>query len=339
MKRFIWTKEKCKEEASKYSSKKEFFKESRSAYNASLKNHWLNDYNWLIDGKVKWIYKTCKEEAKKYSSRNEFRKGSRGAYLAACKNNWLKDYDWFKERFIWTKERCFEEAKKYSLKGEFSKGSRSAYCAALRNNWIDDYFWLKEAGLYKNDHIYSYEFTDLKSVYVGRTVEPLRRDYDHRTRKDTVSSFTKEHNIPIPKMKILEEGITVKEGKVKEGIWKDKYEKEGWIILNKVKTGGVGSFASKWTYKRCYEEAKNYSSRKKFQKGNQSAYNVALKNNWLDDYKWFEERFIWTKEKCYKEAKKYFSRYKFKKGSRGAYLVAWKNKWLDEFFPKIPLAS
>ena len=38
-----WTKEKCKEEAIKYKTKKEFEKNSKSGYNASWKNGWLDE--------------------------------------------------------------------------------------------------------------------------------------------------------------------------------------------------------------------------------------------------------------------------------------------------------
>lgn len=39
-----------------------------------------------------------------------------------------------------------------------------------------------------------------------------------------------------------------------------------------------------WTYKTCMEESKKYMSRGEFCKGNGSAYKVALKNGWLDDF-------------------------------------------------------
>jgi len=41
-----------------------------------------------------------------------------------------------------------------------------------------------------------------------------------------------------------------------------------------------------WDYEKCKEESKKYTGRKEFQKGNSSAYNTSLKNNWLDDFTW-----------------------------------------------------
>ena len=43
----IWTEEKCREEASRYSEMKAFRTKSTEAYNAALKHHWLQNYTWL----------------------------------------------------------------------------------------------------------------------------------------------------------------------------------------------------------------------------------------------------------------------------------------------------
>ena len=383
----IWTKERCKEEAMKYSLKYEFQKGNQSAYRVARKNNWLNNYDWFINGNVKWTYEKCFGEAMKYSSKIEFCKGNESAYRAARKNKWLDDYKWFTSKFIWTKEKCRKEASKYLSRGEFRKGNMGAYLAAWKNKWLDEFYeeskrkgrgywtyercfeeaskyssrnkfqkgsgsaydvarrnkWLDE--FYKEKHnlndprcVYSYEFIteSIKAVYVGITYmwRIKIRDNEHRTRKDSVSSFAKKYNIPIPEVKILEEGITI-ESKNKEDEWLDKkYRKEGsWIILNKAKGGSLGS-SRIWTYKTCFEEAKKYSSRNEFSNGSGGAYYVACKNKWLDDYNWFTSKFIWTKERCKEEAKKYSSRYEFYKRNGSAYSAALKNKWLDEFYGK-----
>lgn len=45
-----------------------------------------------------------------------------------------------------------------------------------------------------------------------------------------------------------------------------------------------GRKPSKWNYVSCRKEAKKYKNRGQFQKGNDSAYKVSLKNNWLDEF-------------------------------------------------------
>lgn len=54
-----------------------------------------------------------------------------------------------------------------------------------------------------------------------------------------------------------------------------------WLESNRLPNGY-------WDYEHCYEEAKKYSCLSEFERSNGSAYNVALKNGWLDDYTWFE---------------------------------------------------
>jgi hypothetical protein len=85
----------------------------------------------------------------------------------------------------------------------------------------------------------------------------------------------------------------------------------------------------------CYEEAKKYKNRRRFQKGSMGAYMKALKNGWLNDYTWFEENKkpngYWNQETCYEEAKKYNSRSEFGKHSVRAYELALANGWIDEY--------
>lgn len=95
----------------------------------------------------------------------------------------------------------------------------------------------------------------------------------------------------------------------------------------------------KWTYETCYNEALKYKTRWDFGKGNHTAYQVASKNKWLDDYHWFVKSTPvvkprkWTYESCKKTASECSSRSEFVKKYKGAYEVCRKNGWLDEFIP------
>lgn len=87
----------------------------------------------------------------------------------------------------------------------------------------------------------------------------------------------------------------------------------------------------KWDYKSVKEEASKYKSRKEFWKGSNSAYDVARKNGWLDE--WFGHLYkSWDYDSVKEESSKYKSRTEFAKGNESAYRVALKNGWLDEFF-------
>ena len=89
-----------------------------------------------------------------------------------------------------------------------------------------------------------------------------------------------------------------------------------------------------WNYETCYQEAKKYNSRNEFKKGCHSAYEVARKNGWLDNYTWFTEKKkcnYWNYETCYQEAQKYNSKSELYNGCQSAYDVARKNGWLDNY--------
>ncbi len=88
----------------------------------------------------------------------------------------------------------------------------------------------------------------------------------------------------------------------------------------------------KWNRESCYDEAQKYTSKNEFQIGSNSAYNVAWKNGWLDDYTWFKTpSIIWDYDTCYEEAKKYKTRAEFQRSNQSAYNAALKNGWLDDY--------
>ena len=90
----------------------------------------------------------------------------------------------------------------------------------------------------------------------------------------------------------------------------------------------------KWYYDSVKEEASKYKSRNEFAKGKRGAYNVALKNGWLDDFDWLvkPKKVKWYYDSVKEEASKYKSRGEFQKRCGYAYEVARINGWLDEWF-------
>ena len=90
----------------------------------------------------------------------------------------------------------------------------------------------------------------------------------------------------------------------------------------------------KWTYETCKQIASEFTTLKDFRCKYPSAYSVAKKNGWTNDYEWLrvsKNHGYWTYEKCYEEAKKYETRKQFQVGSGSAYDKALKEKWLDDY--------
>ena len=144
---YIWTKEKCKEEALKYNTKKEYLEKS-SSYFSAYKNKWLNEIcSHMIElkrPKNYWSYERCLQEAENKKTKKEFRK-SFSAYSISLQNNWIDDIyskmNWTKKQksnhFYNNYDNCLNEAKKYKISTDFIKKSSSAYKHVVDNNFIE----------------------------------------------------------------------------------------------------------------------------------------------------------------------------------------------------------
>ena len=238
------------------------------------------------------------------------------------------------------KDTTFEESKKYSSRTEFYKGSFGAYRVSKKNGWLNEMTWLNRRNVYKDpvDNVYRYYFENENAVYVGRTIYLELRDQQHRTReKDTVYKFAKEHNTEIPKIEVLEEGLTVLQGAEREDYWEKHYRNKGFTIINKQPCGSLGLMCrGKWSKEKCFEEAKKYKTKSEFRKNASYACEISTKNGWINEMNWIHTvnqhpNGYWrNKENFIKEAKKYNSKKELEKGCLAAYSAGRKYGYLDE---------
>jgi len=144
-----WTKDRCIEEALKYTTRSGLEAGSSGAYNAALQNGWMDDICGHMEEKKKpagyWNRDRCAEEALKYTTRQAFSNDSGGSYNVSRRNGWLDDIcghmeERRKPNGYWTKERCAEEALKYTTRCAFRVDNGGAYRIALSNGWLDELF-------------------------------------------------------------------------------------------------------------------------------------------------------------------------------------------------------
>lgn len=349
-----WNYDTCYEEALKYISKTKFRKKSITAYCIARDCGWLTEYKWLRNYENLYNHDECFAEAKKYKYYNDFRANSHQYYMVARKRGWLKEFTWLIKEPTephnkkWNYDTCYAEAKKYTTKTAFGKGSSGAYDVARRNGWLSDYIWFPDFSLSdaKVDSVYCYFFQEYNAVYVGRTLMYRQhlRDLEHNNdEKDSVFKFALSNNCVIPKMHILEENLTIQQGREQEDNWRRQFELEGRIILNKAatgaKSGSIGSLArGKWTFEKAYKIAQAFQTVNEMCEEYEYLYRLSKVRGWLDKFDWFrgqeikiEKQTKWTFETCKKEALKYNSRSEFLKHSRGAYDKAKECGWLNEF--------
>jgi predicted GIY-YIG superfamily endonuclease/isopentenyldiphosphate isomerase len=142
------SKEICQIEALKYKTRNEFCIKSAGAYNACVKNKWLNVVcSHMTSPQLPSGYwnnkERCLTEALKYKTRKEFGVKSHSAYAASLKNKWLDEICSHMEyicrpKYYWTKELCQIEALKYSSLTEFRIKSTTVYNKCQQNKWLVD---------------------------------------------------------------------------------------------------------------------------------------------------------------------------------------------------------
>lgn len=300
-------------------------------------------------GMVKrYTYEMCMEIARKCKTPTEFRRVNPSARNVALKHGWMKDYTWFVDGRKnqgprkWTPEKCIAEAKKYTRKVDFMHKSPGAYHAAVNMNLLSTFTWFEncainlEHGRIYCVYRYVFSFENKKHVYIGLTMRPVVRDRRHREGDSSVFDFSKKTGLPIPKMEILEKNLTQLEAREKEDALIAAHKSDGFIILNRAKTGkmigSVGGMHQKWGKAACRREAQKYKSRGDFQHGSPSAYQAALMKHWLDEYTWFEvvHHHAWTHDEFIEEAKKYKSITEFSRGNNGAAIAGRLRGWMEE---------
>ena len=94
----------------------------------------------------------------------------------------------------------------------------------------------------KLDNIYIYLWEEFNTIYIGRTVNPKSRHYQHRHREvEKTYQFSSEHHVEHPKMIIIENDLTIEEGVEREKYWINYYRESGlYNVLNKLDGGQVG---------------------------------------------------------------------------------------------------
>lgn len=135
---YKWTKNKVFEEAKKYSSRLDFSKGCKTAYNKAVAENWLDEMEWLSLKTTKWTKELVIKESKKYDSVSNFMKKSIGAYMFAKRNGFLNELEFKQMVTTWTKEKVLEVRSQCKNISEFGKKYIGAYAFAKRNGFLNE---------------------------------------------------------------------------------------------------------------------------------------------------------------------------------------------------------
>ena len=170
MSKRVYTYEEVKEIAGRYDSLAEFTNNHFCAYEAALRNGWLESFTHLKRNRVHTV-ESILDECKKFNSYKEFISSDKSIYntfLNFYNNNKINDEDlpWkvTKRTNVWDYNACYNEAMKYDSRFHFKNGSRAAYNKAMKEKWLDDYTWFV-----KSESKYTYDVCkELASKYNSR---------------------------------------------------------------------------------------------------------------------------------------------------------------------------
>lgn len=282
----------------------------------------------------KWTYETCKKAVEKCASKKELREKYPSASTIIYNNGWKELLDELDGRREHTKEECMEAALKCKTLVEFKRDYNKEYRSSYRNGWLAEFTWLEKNVPEKNVCIYSYVFPTLKTIYIGLTNNPKRRDSEHRGKdgNSAVFKFTQEHNIQVPKMTILKSGLPADpDGRYWEDYYVKKYKTDGWNVLNIAKTGAtasIGTNAIKWSPDLIWEEVYKYNIFTDFVNlTKNTAYRAARNFDMLSEIRTYYGLEIlqcikWTPDLIWEEVCKYNSYKNFRTQSKKAWGAA-----------------
>ena len=353
LKNGYWTKEKCIQEAKRFSSIKEWRKNSESSYQTACRNKWNDECAAHLTRNLSkpWTLERCIIDARSYTSKRQWDKNSSGAYQAARVNGWLQQccgHMTSKRHKYWNLELCLHEAQKYATRKEWESSHKASYSASRKYGWYrqcvahmvasirvisksQEVYWtfdrcLASAKKYTNRTLWFQH--EVPASRAARTKGWLQECCAHMTKGKKANGFwTLEKCIEeAKKYKTLSEWIR------KSGSSHQKAMKKGWISACSSHMTSPQKPSGYWTLERCKEDSMHFTSRTLWARGSNSAYLTAQRNNWLDQCCEHMRtiRETWTFEKCHKRALRYVSKAQFEKNDSKAYRAAYKNGWLNK---------
>lgn len=139
-----------RELAKKYTVLKDFRDNEKSAYDACVRNGWLDEVTKHMRKRTtNWTKDMIQGLADKYETLKDFMDNHIDAYSYALRHNWLSDITQHLERKHekkWNKETLDDEMTKYNSLKEFRTNSPSAYVVANRllgSQYINDFYGSK----------------------------------------------------------------------------------------------------------------------------------------------------------------------------------------------------
>lgn len=289
MRHIYWVKNRCREEALKYTTRTAFNKNSMGAYLSAQRNGWLDEICQHMNVlRTKWNKELSKKEALKYNSRTEFHDKCGSAYLFANKNNFLDEICQHMIIVGSMKKRCIYAAEFYD--GFAYIGLTYNFNKRIAKHLSD-----------KKSQIFCHIQKSGQNPIFKQLTEYIDIKYAQQNEQCYVDKYSKNgwyilniaktgaiggSQLKWTKDKCQQEAIKYKTKtdfqKNACGAHTAAY-RNGWLneICSHMKT--TNKPKGFWNKVMCQQEALKYKTRKEFQINASTSYRIACENDWLNE--------------------------------------------------------
>lgn len=284
--------EHCFEVANKYNTLEELRINDKGCHQALYYNHpeWkeicfahFNIKKELSDEELSLI-------VQKYTDYTEFKEKEPRAFNAISYRGLIDKYCAHMNRKLnvpyddtFTFEECAKRAKKYKRRTEFDHGEDKRYAqCARKKGWFDEITsHMERSGNSKKRCIYAAIFSD-NYAYVGLTYYTKKRWKDHLRDEESMIYLHSEETGLAPEFVQLTDYMSKDEAAEMEGTYLTLYTDMGYNMLNRAKTGALGS-SSGYTKEEVLSKAKEAGTLKNFRENYSGYYQSGYRSDYWDE--------------------------------------------------------
>lgn len=278
---------------------------------------------------TKWTYEALAGSAAGYDSVKEWRTNEPSAYATASQQKLLSELTAHMHKRIvhgyWTEERILDSAKKFDQISKWSAAYPSAYGAARKKGLVQlATSHMTPIGNKKLRCVYIVKVVGSNLVYVGLTGDIKRRFRDHLKTK-RFAELAEKYGTDKIKCDQVSPYIPAQDAQTLEGETVRDCISNGYKLLNKVKTGGLGGTDIRWTDDAILAEALKYSVLKEWRDNSPGSYSAAVKKRMVRKVSSHQKRLLeerWDKTAIMQNAIKFQHKIRWKEAFPGAVLAA-----------------
>lgn len=323
-----------------YGSLQQFERHAYNAYVTAKEKGWYPEIKQMIGQRHSMTKEECHKIALRYHTPREWELGDGRSYNYAKRLGWIPDITTHMSRIVgYTPESCHEIALNYETRTEFARGCGGGWNYARTHGILDEVCsHMVIRGSKQKRIIYVFEFDD-HHAYVGLTFNIKDRLSCHLSNtKSAVYKYIQKTGCNYL-FKTISGWLYEKEAQEEEQRMIEKYEADGWTMINTMHGGGLGACRKKYTLEYCKKEARKYRYKKHLMEDNPALYQAIHKNKWQKEVfstleKWTKCKDRYPDEKIKEITADCINRGDMKKRYNSLYQYLRRNHFLDKYMQK-----